>query len=116
MKEDVLVTADRRGVEAAVARYRDGFTNLDAAAVHAVWPAANEKQLARAFSQLQDQRLEFHACDFDVKDTVAAATCTGIAAYVPKIGNKNPRFDDRRWVFSLKRADGGWTIQDVIIR
>ena len=110
------MTADRRGVEAAVGRYRDGFSNLDASAVHAVWPSANQKQLARAFSQLEDQRLEFHACDFDIKETVAAATCTGVAAYVPKIGNKNPRFDDRRWVFSLKRAGGGWMIQDVVIR
>ena len=110
------VAADRRGVETAVGRYRDAFTNLDASAVRAVWPSANEKQLARAFGQLQDQRLEFHACDFDIKDAVAAATCTGVAVYVPKVGNKNPRFDDRRWVFTLKRAGGGWTIQDVVIR
>jgi len=107
---------DRRGVETVVGRYRDAFTNLDASAVRAVWPSANEKQLARAFGQLQDQRLEFHACDFDIKDAVAAATCTGVAVYVPKVGNKNPRFDDRRWVFTLKRAQGGWVIQEVVIR
>ena len=114
--KDNVSAADRRGVETIVGRYRDAFTNLDASAVRAVWPSANEKQLARAFGQLQDQRLEFHACDFDIKDAVAAATCTGVAVYVPKVGNKNPRFDDRRWVFTLKRAQGGWVIQDVVIR
>ena len=115
-RDEAEVAADRRAIQATVGRYREGFTNLDVNAVRAVWPSANEKELAREFGQLQDQRVEFHACNFDIKETTAAATCTGVAAYVQKAGDKNPRFDDRRWVFTLKRAGSDWVIQDVVIR
>jgi hypothetical protein len=115
-KAYAVTTADRRGVETAVERYRDGVTKLDAAAVRAVWPSANAQELAREFGQLQEQQVEFHSCDLDIKESTAAATCTGVAGYVQKIGNAHPRFDDRRWAFTLKRAGSDWLIQDVVIR
>ena len=115
-KEYVVTTADRRGVDAALERYRDGVAKLDAAAVRAVWPSANPQDLAREFGQLREQQVELHTCDLDIKETIAAATCTGVAGNAQKIGTANLRFDDRRWVFTLKRAGDGWLIQDVVIR
>lgn len=115
-KEYVATTEDRRGVDTAVERYRDGVAKLDAAAVRAVWPSANPQDLARDFGQLQEQQVEVHSCDVDIKETTAAATCSGVAGAAQKIGNARLRFDDRRWVFTLKRAGDGWIIQDVVIR
>ncbi|HEX5215057.1 MAG TPA: hypothetical protein VFV98_06310 [Vicinamibacterales bacterium] len=110
------VLADRRGVNAAIERYRDGAARLDAAAVRAVWPSANAQDLAREFGQLQEQQVEFHSCDLDIKETTAAASCTGVAGSAQKIGSTSLRFNDRRWLFTLKRAGDAWLIQDVVIR
>jgi len=115
-KEYVVTTADRHGVDAVLERYRDGVTKLDGEAVRAVWPTANAQDLAREFGQLREQQVEIHSCDLDIKEATAAATCTGVAGSAQKLGSTNLRFDDRRWVFTLKRAGDGWIIQDVVIR
>jgi hypothetical protein len=112
----VVTTADRRGVDTALERYRDGVAKLDAAAVRAIWPSANPQDLAREFGQLREQQVELHSCDLDIKETIAAATCTGVAGNAQKIGTANLRYDDRRWVFTLKRTGDDWIIQNVVIR
>ncbi len=102
--------ADEAGVRRTIEAYRSAFDRLDADAASAVVPSIDSKALARAFSGLASQRLEFERCDLDVNDTTAQATCVGRAASVPKVGSSRPRVDPRRWSFVLARQADGWHI------
>jgi hypothetical protein len=90
--------------------YRQAYGSLDANAVAAVWPSVNTRSLARAFSQLESQRFEFTDCRIDVSVARAQAICAGRASFVPKIGGRATRTENREWAFVLQRLNDGWII------
>jgi hypothetical protein len=105
---------DRLLVTQALQRYRSAYDDLDARSAQAVWPTVNEAALARAFDALESQTLSFDSCEVQLRTaTTAAATCQGVAHYVPKIGNRDPRAESRRWSFSLRKAGSDWTIDSA---
>jgi hypothetical protein len=105
--------AESVGVRAALDRYREAFSNLDAGSAKSVWPAVDEKTLVRAFSQMSSQAFVFDACRVDVSGLRATASCQGRAQYVPKVGSRSARIEPRSWTFTLRRAETHWTIESV---
>jgi hypothetical protein len=105
-------SGESAAVRAALARYSAAYSDLDAAAARAVWPAVDERALARAFDGLAAQRVSLGECDVRVTGDAATATCLGSAAWTPKIGG-GQRTVSRRWEFDLKNADGAWYISRV---
>jgi cytoskeletal protein RodZ len=99
----------RTAVRLALQRYEAAYSDLDAAAARAVWPAVNERALARAFDGLASQSVSLGQCDVVVNGATARATCSGRAAWTPKVGG-GERTASRRWAFELRNTDGGWEI------
>lgn len=96
-------------VRAVLSRYEAAYSGLDAAAARAVWPAVDERALARAFNSLQSQRVSLDKCDVSVSGASARAECAGSATWVPKVGGSG-RTELRRWLFDLRNAGGAWQI------
>ena len=94
-------------------RYRKAYSTLDADVVQTFWPTVNTKALSRAFDQLNVQLFEFDSCSISTSGSVATAFCTGRATYAPRIGNRTPRVDSRRWTFHLEQSRGSWVIESV---
>jgi hypothetical protein len=112
-------TADVEGnaIREILGRYRSAFNSLDAKAAQAVWPAVNPRTLDRAFGQLREQNVSFDKCTIDVKDLIAAASCSGTTRFVPRVGNRTAQVEARQWNFILRKASsGGWQIQEVQAR
>jgi hypothetical protein len=105
--------ADDALIRQALQRYRVAYERLDAASAQAVYPAVNERALARAFDDLESQRLTFDSCDVQVKGESAIATCRGTARYVAKVGSRDPRIEARVWNFALRRTGGDWKIDNA---
>jgi hypothetical protein len=80
-----------------------------------VWPALDERALARAFGSLASQRVSLENCKVDVDGGSARANCSGTAAWTPKVGG-GLRTAARTWVFDLSQSDGGWHIVRVQAR
>ncbi len=94
-------------------RFRTAFNALDATAVDAVWPAVDERALARSFRQLVSQDVTFADCLASLTTpTDATVTCRGSIRYVPKIGPRTDRLDLRRWHFVFTRVTD-WRIVTV---
>ena len=108
--------AETTAVRAALSRYRNAFSNLDASGAKAVWPDVDEKTLTRAFNQLEQQLIVFDACNIDVAAARATASCNGRAQFVPKVGSRTPRIESRQWTFTLNRGERDWKIQSVTSR
>ena len=108
--------AEATAVRAALNRYRNAFSNLDATGAKAVWPEVDERMLTRAFSQLEQQSIVFDACNIDVAAARATASCNGRLQFVPKVGSRTPRFESRQWTFTLNRGERDWWIQSVTSR
>jgi hypothetical protein len=51
-----------------------------------------------------------------VSEARAVAVCSGTASYVPRVGKKARRGDQRQWEFELSKADDGWLIDTVSAR
>jgi hypothetical protein len=96
-------------IRAVLSRYEAAYTGLDAAAARAVWPAVDERALARAFNNLASQRISLDQCDVSVTGASARAQCQGSASWVPKVGGGG-RTEARQWTFDLRQAGGGWQI------
>jgi hypothetical protein len=94
-------------------RYRLGYDERDADAVGVAWPMANTKALAKAFAQLDQQKLQFDQCSIKPAGVLAQAICSGKAMYVPKVGNKTEHVDARQWTFELRLYNGVWVITSV---
>ena len=98
-------------VRRALRAYQSAYETLDARAAAAVYPAVDERALARAFAGLNSQKLEFERCEVTTQaDGRARASCTGRAAYVPRVGNQTPRVEQRRWNFVLEANGDAWRI------
>jgi hypothetical protein len=108
--------AEARAIENVLGRYRIAFNELDAGAASAVWPAVNEKTLAKAFERLESHDVSFESCQIEIFSVLAEAACSGRARYVPKVGNRTPKDEARRWRFSLRKASGAWLIDSVEAR
>jgi hypothetical protein len=106
---DVDETSQVRDV---LRRYQSAYDRLDAALAHDVWPAVNQAALARAFSDLESQSITFNNCDVRLRSAdTAAATCTGLARYTPKVGSREARVEPRVWNFTLRKRTGAWLIE-----
>ncbi len=103
-------------VRAALAKYANAYTDLDAAAVRAVWPTVDQGGLRRAFSALDAQQVTFDRCDVQVTGAAGRATCAGTAMWRPKIGGGSAREQNRTWNFVLKNAGGSWQIVKAEVR
>jgi hypothetical protein len=108
--------ADTAAIQGVLARYRRTFDSLSVDDVAAFWPSVNVRSLGRAFDQLASQRLTFEGCTIDLRGVQADATCRGRVQFVPKVGSKTPRVENRQWTFLLLRSGAGWTITRVDVR
>jgi hypothetical protein len=110
------VAAPEAAIQTVLSRYRAAYQELDAAAARAVWPSADTKALRKAFDRLEAQELIFDSCAVSVSEAHAVAVCSGTASYVPRVGKKVRRGDQRQWEFELRKADDGWLIDTVSAR
>jgi hypothetical protein len=111
------VVENQKGIQSTLARYRNAFSDLDANAAREVWPTVNERSLSRAFDRLEEQDVSFDRCRIEVtKNDRAEATCSGTARYVPRVGSRTPRVDQREWRFSLVKVKDQWLIGAVDAR
>lgn len=108
--------ADRAAVRGVLERYRQAFSTLNAAGIESFWPGVNRGTVNRAFSQLERQSFEFDSCSIEVAGSTATASCAGRAAFTPRVGNRDPQVESRRWSFRLRRANNVWTIESVSSR
>jgi hypothetical protein len=107
---------DQRGaIRATLGRYEAAYSELDATAVQAVWPALDQRALARAFDSLASQRVSLENCSVDVDGATARANCSGTAVWTPKVGG-GLRTAARKWVFDLSQSEGSWHIVRVQAR
>jgi hypothetical protein len=100
----------RAEIEDVLRRYELAYRRLDAAGAKGVWPALDERTLARSFDVLSWQEVRFDRCVIHLSSPDAEAVCAGITTYVPKADSRQPRSERRRWMFQLRKADGAWTI------
>jgi hypothetical protein len=106
----------KAAIESVLDRYTLAFNLLDAHRAKAVWPAVNERNLARAFDSLQEQRFDLGECDITMTPPRATASCEGTASYLPKVGNRKVRAEKRRWTFYLQASGQDWSIESVELR
>lgn len=101
---------DEAAIGQVLGDYVDAYNRLDATAASRVWPTVDQRALARAFAGLESQGLTFEGCELSVDGAEATAACRGRARYVPKVGDRDPISQARRWTFRLHRATAGWVI------
>lgn len=108
---------DLRGQEEAVLQvlreYTRAYERLDARAVKAVRPSLDDRELQRAFQQLDGQQLRLASCGVSFTGQGANARCKGDAVYRPKVGSRVLRLREAEWTFDLSRGDDGWQIIDA---
>ena len=105
----------RAAIRSTLGRYEAAYSELDVAGVRAVWPALDQRALARAFGSLESQRVSLENCNVEVDGGTARANCSGTAAWTPKVGG-GVHTSARRWVFDLTQSDGSWRIVRVQAR
>ena len=93
--------------------YRGAYQQLDAQAARRVWPNLDERRLARAFSDLESQTLDFDECRIDVANVKSIARCRGRATYVGRVGRRTAQTQARRWTFELLKTGERWAIDSV---
>ncbi|MGH9309747.1 MAG: hypothetical protein ACRD1U_10260, partial [Vicinamibacterales bacterium] len=96
-------------VRAALTRYENAYSTLNAAAASAVWPSVDRRALARAFEDLSSQTITLGRCAVRMDAGVAHADCAGNASWTPKVGGGTQRAA-RRWRFELKQNGNDWVI------
>lgn len=107
--EAIAAVDARSAVRATLARYEAAYSGLDVSAARAVWPAVDQRALAKAFDGLAKQRVALDRCDVSVTGATALATCSGSTEWTPKVGGGQRR-QSRRWSFELANAGGSWQI------
>lgn len=108
--------ADEEAIGQVLEQYVDAYNRLDARAARRVWPSVDERALARAFAGLESQGIAFEACDLELDGLGATANCLGRARYVPRVGDRDPINQSRRWTFRLHRVAAGWEIVNAEAR
>ena len=94
-------------------RLRGAYERLDARAARQVWPSLDERRLARAFSTLKSQELDFEECRIDLASARGVALCRGRATYVGRFGKREPETQNRRWTFQVRKTGDSWAIDSV---
>lgn len=107
---------ERGTIRQVLERYRNANNALDARGIQDAWPGVNRRALERAFESLSEQNVSFQSCRIDVNTIKAAAVCGGAVRYVPRIGSRTPRVEQREWTFRLERQRNGWLIEGVDTR
>ncbi len=102
-----------RAVMREVRRYESAYTRMDAAAVLAVWPAADRQAVIRHFTGLREQRLQLGGCVVESPADTASVTCRGTLRFRPRVGDHTTRTLRGRWRFALDRQAEGWAIAEV---
>jgi hypothetical protein len=116
-----LPVAPRREEESILLvlhEYETAVGRKDPAAAKAVWPALDDRALARAFNDLQSHSLALEDCGVTVANSNAAARarCQGVATYLPKVGRRKPINASHEWTFNLSKTGGDWQIESAAIR
>jgi hypothetical protein len=98
--------------------YESAVGRKDPVAAKAVWPALDDRALARAFNDLQSHSLALEDCGVTVANSNAAARarCQGVATYLPKVGRRKPINASHEWTFNLSKTGGDWQIESAAIR
>jgi hypothetical protein len=98
--------------------YETAVGRKDPVAAKAVWPALDDRALARAFNDLQSHSLALEDCGVTVANSNAAARarCQGVATYLPKVGRRKPISASHEWTFNLAKSGGDWQIESAKIR
>lgn len=110
------VSSDEIEVRALLSGYRAAYDRLDAVAAKEIWPSLDQRALARRFEALVSQELQFDDCRVAVRGVTAAASCSGVARYVRRVGSRTPQAEPRTWMFVLAKETRGWQIQSVEMR
>lgn len=104
-------------VQAVLDRYRQMYSQLDAASASAIWPQADTRALERVFARLERQELDFEDCVIALAERSATAQCAGQLRYIPRVGNPEWRSERHSWTIQLQRgAAAEWTIVRVSAR
>lgn len=107
---------EEEAIRAVLSRYAAAYSMLDASAARAVWPAVDERALARAFDSLTSQQVSLSSCDIALVDAYAAhANCSGTTTWEPKVG-RGPKSQPHRWSFQLARDGSRWAIVDATVK
>jgi hypothetical protein len=107
---------EEEAIRAVLSRYAAAYSMLDASAARAVWPAVDERALARAFDSLTSQEVSLSSCDIALVDADAAhANCSGTTTWEPKVG-RGPKSQPHRWSFQLARNGSRWAIVDATVK
>lgn len=96
-------------VRAVLARFEAAYSSLSAGAAQEVWPSVDAAALARAFDDLESQRVSLGNCSVTMDAATAQASCTGSTTWTPRVGG-GARTQTRRWQFELALANGAWRI------
>jgi hypothetical protein len=107
---------DLQLVASVLDRFQAAYQRLDVQAAKAIWPAVDQRALARAFGALESQVVAFERCDLNVTGPNAQAQCSGRTTYVPKVGNKEWRTVRVQWTFEMAKEADGWLITRAEIR
>lgn len=111
---ETVESAETAEIQSVIARYRHALETLSTSGIETVWPTVDSGNLQRAFDQLSEQSIEFDKCTIDLTTTSrAAASCSGRASIIRKVGGGDLRSEARQWTFHLSRANEGWTIDRV---
>jgi hypothetical protein len=102
---------DIDSIAAVLGQYRRALTELDSAAVAAVWPTVDRQALNREFNGLSRQEITFTSCQMSVNGALGSAACTGQALLIAKAGNRTPAPTERRWEFQLRKSVDTWRIE-----
>jgi hypothetical protein len=103
-------TLDEPQVRAVLAQFETAYNTLSADAAQAVWPAVDQRSLARAFDSLESQRVVLGRCSIEISGATASAECSGTTSWTPKVGGGR-HTEARRWRFDFAKADGAWRIE-----
>jgi hypothetical protein len=101
-----------------IQEYTRAFERLDIQATKAVYPSAPDRELRRAFRDLEGQRIRLDNCGVSISGSGqdANARCQGDYTYRPKVGSGLVRLNGREWIFSLSRNEGAWQILNATIQ
>jgi hypothetical protein len=104
---------EQQSIHRVLGQYAAAFNRLDATAAKAIWPQVDRRALERGFSQLERQTVALSNCTVLVNAGQATAQCRGQATYVPKVGNRAERTENRNWQFDLRKSGDSWIIARV---
>jgi hypothetical protein len=109
---------DEESILEVLHEYETAVGRKDPLAAKAVWPALDDRALARAFNDLQSHSLALEDCGVTVTNSNAAARakCQGVATSLPKVGRRKPISASHEWTFNLSKSGGDWQIESAAIR